>query len=156
MTNEQLETRWAAILKSLDKISGLDDGDRLRLPLGFPFNFVGNRIGVAYVPVVVQHDQLIPEPMEIDPMDISTEWMLQYAVGHSRKPQCSRDVLEFLVVEHQDDDSPALGLDVDSFDVYLVCGDPVPRIDRATLEKYQAMLNERIDVNRMLVPFPVE
>lgn len=149
MTKEQLENRWAAIIRNLDKIPGLDAGDRMRIPLGFPFNFVGNRIGVAYCPVIVQDNQLIPEAMEIDPMCASTEWMLKYAVAHSGKPQCSRDVLEFLVVETPDSDLPTLGQDVDCFSVRLLCGDIGPRIDHATLEKKRAELKEMLDSNRV-------
>lgn len=152
MTKEQLKNRWAAIIKDLEKIPGLDAGDRMRIRLGFPFNFVGDRIGVAYCPVIVQDDQLIPEAMEIDPMCVSTEWMLKYAIAHSGKPQCSRDVLEFLVVATPDNDLPTLGQDVDRFSVRLLCGDIAPRIDHATLEKKRTELKEMIDSNRVHFP----
>ena len=149
MTEEQLKTRWAAILKHLDKIDGLDAGDRLRIPLGFPFNFVGNRIGIAYCPVIVQDDHRIPEPMEIDPMCVFTEWMLKYAVAHSDKPLCSYDVLEFLVTEHAADDLPALGVDVDCFTIQLLHRAAGSRIDHETLETRKRELEKRMNSTRI-------
>ena len=149
MTEEQIKTRWAAILKHLDKIDGLDAGDRMRIPLGFPFNFVGNRIGVAYCPVIVQDDQRIPEPMEIDPMCVFTEWMLKYAVAHSDKPLCSYDVLEFLVTEHAADGLPALGVDMDCFNVQLLDRSAGNRIDNETLEARKRELEKRMNSTRI-------
>ena len=155
MTKEQLKTRWSAIIKHLDKIDGLDAGDRMRIPLGFPFNFAGNRIGIAYCPVIVQDAQKIPESMEIDPMSPFTEWMLKYAIAHSDKPQCDRDVLEFLVVETEDG-LPAAGFDMGGFTVRLICAtipEDCERLDHATLEKRRAELKELIDSSR--IPYDI-